>query len=57
MLIGTLRKAFGQKFAAGFAAEARLEDVLPEMDELSLTRLIEYQQDGTLEVRIKSVPR
>jgi hypothetical protein len=56
-LVGTLRKIYGQTFAAGYPDSAPLSDVLQDMDQLSLSQLIEHHEAGMLEVRIKSMPK
>jgi hypothetical protein len=39
-LISTLRQTYGEKFAAGFDGNAKLSDVLHQLDEPSLTHLV-----------------
>jgi hypothetical protein len=39
-LIGTLRKTYGANFASGFNDSDKLADVLAELDEPSLTKLV-----------------
>jgi hypothetical protein len=48
-LIRTLRKHYGDGFAAGCANNEKLGDVLRKLDELSLSRLVRDLESGTLE--------
>jgi hypothetical protein len=48
-LIRTLRKTYGQGFAAGCADDAKLTDVLSKLDDMSLSRLISDHEAGYLE--------
>jgi hypothetical protein len=48
-LIRTLRKHYGDDFAAGCANNEKLCDVLHKLDELSLSRLVRDLESGTLE--------
>jgi hypothetical protein len=46
---GTLRKTYGVDFAKGCAESDRLSDVLHEMDEPSLSKLVRDHEAGKLE--------
>jgi hypothetical protein len=48
-LIRTLRKTYGQGFAAGCADDAKLSDVLSKLDDTSLSHLIRDHEAGHLE--------
>jgi hypothetical protein len=47
-MVGTLRKHYGAAFAAGFKDSDKLSDVLAEVDEASLTKLIKDHHAGLL---------
>lgn len=49
VLVGTLRKTYGDTFAEGFKPDALLRDVLIKLDTKSLTQLIYDYEAGTLE--------
>jgi hypothetical protein len=48
-LLRTLRKHYGDDFAAGCDGNEKLSDVLHKLDELSLSRLVRDLESGTLE--------
>jgi hypothetical protein len=48
-LIGTLRKHYGQGFAKWCRADAKLSEVLQNIDEPSLSRLIHDHDAGNLD--------
>jgi hypothetical protein len=48
-LIRTLRKTYGPGFAGGCADNAKLNDVLNKLDEMSLSHLIRDHEAGYLE--------
>jgi hypothetical protein len=45
----TLRKHYGDDFAAGCDGNEKLSDVLHKLDDLSLSRLVRDLESGTLE--------
>ena len=51
-LIGTLRKIYGQGFAAGYPATEKLSDVLLQLNETSLSQLRRDHTTGHLEHKI-----
>jgi hypothetical protein len=51
-LIGTLRKIYGQGFAAGYPATEKLSDVLHQLNETSLSQLRRDHATGHLEHKI-----
>ena len=51
-LVRTLRKIYGQSFASGAADTEKLRDVLAEMDEPSLSKLVHDHEHGHLEGKI-----
>jgi hypothetical protein len=52
-LVRTLRRIHGPDFAEGFKGTDKLSDVLPALDEPSLSKLVRDHQTGTLEGQIK----
>jgi hypothetical protein len=48
-LIRTLRKTYGQSFAGSCGSKRKLRDVLHQLDEPSLTRLIHDHETGNLD--------
>jgi hypothetical protein len=52
ILIGTLRKVYGQSFAAGYPATEKLSDVLLHLNETSLSQLRRDHGTGHLEHKI-----
>jgi hypothetical protein len=48
VVVGTLRKTYGDAFASGLGANERLRDVLFKLDKKSLNLLIRDYQAGTL---------
>ena len=51
-LIGTLRKVYGQSFAAGHPATAQLGEVLLKLNETSLSQLRRDHETGHLDKKI-----
>ena len=51
-LIGTLRKIYGQSFAAGYPATDKLSDVLLHLNETSLSQLRRDHETGHLAHKI-----
>ena len=47
-LIGTLRKIYGQSFAAGYPATEKLSEVLLQLNETSLSQLRRDHETGHL---------
>jgi hypothetical protein len=52
-LVQTLRKIYGNTFAAGQPETAKLSDVLQSLNDTSLGQLIHDQKNGNLEKKIK----
>jgi hypothetical protein len=52
-LVGTLRKIYGQAFAAGEPESAKLETVLAKLHETSLTQLVEDHAAGSLDGKVR----
>lgn len=48
-LIRTLRKTYGESFAGGCSNKKKLRDVLHQLDEPSLTRLLHDHEAGKLD--------
>jgi hypothetical protein len=51
-LVGTLRKIYGQTFAAGHPATATLSEVLLKLNETSLSQLRRDHETGHLDKKI-----
>ena len=51
-LIGTLRKIYGQTFAAGHPATEKLSEVLHQMNETSLSQLRRDHETGHLDHKV-----
>lgn len=51
-LVGTLRKIYGQTFAAGHSETAKLSDVLDQLNETSLSQLHRDHDTKHLEHKI-----
>jgi hypothetical protein len=51
-LVGTLRKIYGQSFAAGHPQTATLNEVLLQLNETSLSQLRRDHETGHLEKKI-----
>jgi hypothetical protein len=51
-LIRTLRKVYGQSFAAGYPETEKLSEVLHKLNETSLSQLRRDQETGHLEHKI-----
>jgi hypothetical protein len=52
VIIGTLRKIYGQGFAAGYPATEKLSEVLYQLNETSLNQLRRDHETGHLDHRI-----
>ena len=52
--IRTLRGIYGANFAAGFAPDTKLSDVLKTLDEPSLSKLVHDHQAGKLHDKLAS---
>jgi len=52
-LVGTLRKIYGPSFAHGQSDEAKLSDVLAEINEPSLSQLVHDHGSGGLEDKVR----
>jgi len=52
--IGVLRRAYGQDFGKGCSDEDKLRDMLPKLDEPSLSRLMIDLHDGQLAEAIRN---
>ena len=52
-LVGTLRKIYGPSFAQGRSDEAKLSDVLEEINEPSLSQLVSDHGSGNLEDKVR----
>jgi hypothetical protein len=55
-LIGTLRTSYGSGFAKGCANDAKLGDVLADLDEPSLSKLVRDHKAGVLPIRLRTAP-
>jgi hypothetical protein len=55
--IGTLRKIYGQSFAAGFPATEKLSEVLLQLNETSLSQLRRDHETGHLEHKIANASK
>ena len=51
-LVSTLRKIYGSSFAPGSQPGERLSEVLVDMDEPPLTKLVEDHERGDLEGKV-----
>ena len=56
-LVRTLRKIYGTTFAAGQPENAKLSDVLQQLNDTSLGQLIHDHKNGHLEKRIKGAEK
>jgi hypothetical protein len=56
-LIGTLRKIYGQSFAAGYPATEMLSEVLLQLNETSLSQLRRDHETGHLEHKIANASK
>jgi hypothetical protein len=56
-LIRTLRKVYGQSFAAGYPETEKLSDVLLQLNETSLSQLRRDHQTGHLEHKIANASK
>jgi hypothetical protein len=56
-LIGTLRKVYGQSFAAGYPEAEKLGEVLLQLNQTSLSQLRRDHETGHLEHKIANVSK
>src|SRR5206468_10199683 len=56
-LVGTLRKIYGKGFAAGYPDATQLSEVLPQLNETSLSQLRRDHDTGHLGHKIDHVPK
>ena len=56
-LISTLRKIYGQGFAAGYPATEKLSEILLQLNETSLSQLRRDHETGHLEHKIASASK
>ena len=56
-LIGTLRKVYGQNFAAGYPATEKLSEVLLKLNETSLSQLRRDHETGHLQHKIDNASK
>ena len=56
-LIRTLRKIYGQSFAAGYPETEKLSEVLLKLNETSLSRLRRDHESGHLEHKIATASK
>ena len=56
-LIGTLRKLYGQSFAAGDPETEKLSEILPQLNETSLSQLRRDHETGHLEHKIANASK
>jgi hypothetical protein len=56
-LIRTLRKVYGQNFAAGYPETEKLHEVLPKLNETSLSQLRRDHETGHLEHKIANASK
>jgi hypothetical protein len=56
-LIRTLRKIYGQSFAAGYPETEKLSEVLLQLNETSLSQLRRVHETGHLEHKIASASK
>ena len=52
-LVGTLRRIYGETFAAGESESAKLSAVLDKLHETSLTQLVHDHSSGQLDEKIR----
>jgi hypothetical protein len=52
-LISTLRKIYGNNFAAGYSETAKLNEVLQSLNETSLSQLVHDDKNGHLDKKIR----
>jgi hypothetical protein len=55
--LGTLRKIYGKRFAAGYPDTAQLSEVLHQMNETSLSQLRRDHDTGHLEHKISQASK
>ncbi len=56
-LVGTLRVVYGPNFAAPYLPTAKLSDVLHDMDEPSLSKLVHDHHVGQLQTKISAAEK
>jgi hypothetical protein len=56
-LVRTLRKIYGQSFAAGYPADEKLSEVLLQLNETSLSQLRRDHETGHLEHKIANASK
>ena len=56
-LISTLRKIYGQSFAAGYPATEKLSEILLQLNETSLSQLCRDHETGHLEHKIANASK
>ena len=56
-LVGTLRKIYGQSFAAGYPATEKLSEILLHLNETSLSQLRRDYETGHLDHKITKVSK
>ena len=56
-LIGTLRKVYGQSFAAGYPEAEKLSEVLLQLNQTSLSQLRRDHETGHLEHKIANASK
>ena len=56
-LIGTLRKVYGQSFAAGYPEAEKLSEVLPQLNQTSLSQLRRDHETGHLAHKIANASK
>ena len=56
-LVGTLRKIYGQSFAAGYPATEKLSEILLHLNETSLSQLRCDYETGHLDHKITKVSK
>jgi hypothetical protein len=55
--VGTLRKIYGQSFAAGYPASEKLSEILLHLNETSLSQLRRDYETGHLDHKITKVSK
>ena len=56
-LVGTLRKIYGQGFAAGYPATEKLSDILLQLNETSLSQLHRDHETSHLQHKIENASK
>ena len=57
ILVGTLRKIYGQSFAAGYPATEKVSEVLLQLNDTSLCQLRRDHETGHLEHKIANASK